>query len=287
MSAALVKPFAIAKHEGVEQVEAAMLNLPQVDCPVAHHFGPGIYIREVTMPSGIFAIGHLQKYPQLNVMLAGKVLMEKDGEMQVMSAPLIFVGEPGRKVGYVLETCVWQNIYATEETDIDKLEDMFLDKSETWNQFEKENKKFRVELHESDRNDFNCMLDDLGVDAATVRQQSENTDDQIRMPDEWSAATSIRDSDIEGKGLFLSWPVPHGTIIAPARIDGQRTPAGRYVNHSQNPNCFYTQTECGTIYLVSKQDIHGCQGGDQGEELTVDYRQAFALAKGGKKLCQE
>jgi hypothetical protein len=154
LSVALVKPFAIAKHEGIEQVEAAMLNLPQVDCPVAHHFGPGIYIREVTMPSGIFAIGHLQKYPQLNVMLAGKVLMEKDGEMQVMSAPLIFVGEPGRKVGYVLETCVWQNIYATEETDIDKLEDMFLDKSETWNQFEKENKKFRVELHSSS----NCRV---------------------------------------------------------------------------------------------------------------------------------
>jgi len=286
MSLALVKPFAIAKNEGIEQVEAAMLNLPQADCPVAHHFGPGIYIREVTLPAGIFAIGHLQKYPQLNVMLSGKVLMQKDDEMKLMTAPFIFVGEPGRKVGYVLETCVWQNIYATDETDIDKLEEMFLDKSETWNEFEKENKKFRINLRNADRDDFQIMLNDLGVDADTVKLQSENIADQIKMPIEWSAATSVRDSDIEGKGLFLSWPVPSGTIIAPARIKGKRTPAGRYVNHSKNPNCFYTQTECGTIYLVAKQDIHGCQGGSGGEELTVDYRQSFALLKNGLKLCQ-
>jgi SET domain-containing protein len=68
-----------------------------------------------------------------------------------------------------------------------------------------------------------------------------------------------------------------GQIIAPARIAGKRTPAGRYVNHSMNPNCKYIADENGDIYLVSLRDIDGCKGGGCGEELTVDYRQALIL----------
>ena len=34
--------------------------------------------------------------------------------------------------GYILKDMVWQNIYATDETDVEKLEAMFLDKSQTW-----------------------------------------------------------------------------------------------------------------------------------------------------------
>lgn len=287
MSVALVKPTAIAKHEGIEQVEAAMLNLPQASCPVAHHFGPGIYIREVTMPAGTFAIGHRQKFKHLNIMITGKVLMEKDGAMVVLSAPLIFVGEPGRKTGYVLETVVWQNVYATDETDIDKLESIYLEKSDTWVDYDVPQKKFRNALCEVDRQDFIQMLTQLGTDAETVQAQSEDVSDIIDMPHGWAAATSIRKSDIAGNGLFLSWPVTSGSVIAPARINGKRTPAGRYVNHAATPNCIYKQTEDGDIYLIAKRNIDGCQGGSAGEELTVDYRQANALLKVEALSCQE
>ena len=30
----------------------------QVECPVVHRFGPGIYKKEVTIPADSFAIGH-------------------------------------------------------------------------------------------------------------------------------------------------------------------------------------------------------------------------------------
>ena len=277
--------MAIAKHEGIEQVEAGMLNLPQVNCPVAHHFGPGIYIREVTMPAGTFAIGHRHKTKNLNVMLAGKVVMRRDGEMITISAPFIFTAEPGRKVAYVLEDTVWQNIYATDETDIDKLEAIFLDKSETWNDHEKEHKAFRVTLCQADRDDYAAFLLESGYNEPTVRAISENPDDQISMPDKWLGVASVRASDIQGQGLFLSSGVPLGAIIAPGRLGGKRTPAGRYVNHSQNPNCFYIKTECDDVYLIAKRDLIGCQGGDQGEELTVDYRQGIALANEKEKPC--
>jgi hypothetical protein len=285
LSVALVKPTAIAKHEGIEQVEAAMLNLPQASCPVAHHFGPGIYIREVTMPAGTFAIGHRHKTKNLNVMVSGKVVMRKHGEMVIISAPFIFTAEPGRKVAYVLEDTVWQNIYATEETDIDTLEEMFLDKSQTWVDHEKEHKAFRVTLRQSDRDDYAKFLTEYKFDEATVRAISENTTDQIEMPFAWKGVVSVRPSDIEGQGLFLSAPVAAGEIIAPGRLGGKRTSAGRYVNHSATPNCFYIKTESDDVYLIAKRDIIGCQGGDQGEELTVDYRQGISLADAEAKIC--
>ena len=34
----------------LEELEREMLEFPQVDCPVFHHFGPGVCIRERHMP---------------------------------------------------------------------------------------------------------------------------------------------------------------------------------------------------------------------------------------------
>ena len=261
----------------VADLEKEMLGMPQADCPVAHHFGPGIYIREVTLPAGIFAVGHAQKYEHLNIMLTGKVAIVDDGAVRVLEAPMIFTGKPGRKVGYVLETCVWQNVYATEETNIDALEAYYLDKSENWKAYDKEQSEIAHALNQHNRDDYAQVLKEFGFDAATARQQAEDESDQIDMPTAFKAVVQVRDSNIEGKGLFLSWHIAAGQIIAPARIEGKRTPAGRYVNHSVNPNCMYVADEKGDIYLMSLRDIEGCKGGGCGEELTVNYRQALTL----------
>jgi len=70
----------------------------------------------------------------------------------------------------------------------------------------------------------------------------------------------------------------NGDLIAPARIAGMRTPAGRYTNHSNTPNSAMILTACGDINLIALRDIEGCKGGDNGEEITIDYRQALALS---------
>ena len=44
------KSRSIVDPAKIEKVESHLLDLPQVECPVVHHFGPGIYIREVTLP---------------------------------------------------------------------------------------------------------------------------------------------------------------------------------------------------------------------------------------------
>jgi hypothetical protein len=115
------------------RIEALLLGQPQAHCPLMHYFGPGVYVREVSMQAGTMAIGHRQRFEHLNILLKGAVeMVNEDGSTQVLRAPLIFTGKPGRKIGLVLEDMVWLNVYAAEERDVEALEARFVDKSEQW-----------------------------------------------------------------------------------------------------------------------------------------------------------
>lgn len=288
MLSTIDRPEIIAKNKGIEQAEAVLLSMPQIDCPVAHYFGPNIYIREVTIPAGAMAIGHRQKFDHMNIVIKGKVaVIDKDNSVKIVEAPATFVLGPGKKAGYAIETCIWQNVYSTSETNIDKLEEMFLEKDETSTEYQDVINKLESDFREEDRKDFYTLLDKIGITEELVTEQSRYEHDQIEMPSPWNIAVSVRDSNIEGKGLFLSIPFSAGEPIAPARIGDKRTPAVRYVNHSKNPNCIYVKNNEGDIYLVAKQNISGCLGGDKGEELTADYRQALEISGLGDKLCRQ
>lgn len=100
-----------------------------VDCPVTHHFGPGVYIRECFLPAGTLAVGHKHRQASLNVMLKGKLVLLMDGAVTVVEAPFMTTSPPGRKCVYVLEDAVWQCIFATEERDVDRLEDMLIERT--------------------------------------------------------------------------------------------------------------------------------------------------------------
>lgn len=261
----------------VERIESAMLALPQAECPVCHHFGPGIYVREVNLPAGITAIGHAQRFPHLNVMLRGRVLMYRDdGSTVELAAPQLFVGPPGRKIGYVLEDVVWLNVYATSETDIETLERTYLDKSPAWRADREQRGAEERYAHAADRSDFLAMAVESGISPEEIRVQSERTEDLIDMP-HGSWPVMVADSPIEGKGLFATAPIAAAMTICPGRIGGKRTPAGRYANHSATPNARAVIGSGGDVEFVAMRDIEGCRGGQPGEEITLDYRQVLRL----------
>ena len=279
---------ALKVFTNVDEAEKAMLQLPQVNCPLVHHFGPNLCIREVFMPKGTMAVGHKQKFKHMNVLLKGKVMMlNEDGSTKILEAPFIFEGEPGRKIGYVLEDMVWQNIYATDLKDSNEVEEFFVEKSENWQN--DHNVKLSIEkvAKEADRNDYQKLLKECGISHEIAKEQSENEEDQISV---FSNIVRVADSAIEGKGLFLTSPIKKGDVICQARIQGKRTQAGRFTNHSVFPNAKMVLLPNGDIDLVAIRDIDGCKGGSLGEEITIDYRQALSLSGinfRGNVLCQQ
>lgn len=277
IKAVLMHPDMIAN---IERVERMAFKHEQMPCPVIHRFAPGLYIREITMPAGAFCIGAEHTVEHLNVMLAGRVSVRNDaGTVTELVAPLSYVGKPGKKVGYVHEDVVWQNIFATDETDIETLESMFVVKGSAWG--EDNAARLRPSLQDLfDRDDYRRVLAEYSIPHEVALAQSLNTEDMRPFP-YGGYKVMVTDSPIEGRGLFATAEIELGEVIAPARIGDKRTPAGRYTNHSASPNAKFVPTRDG-LNLVATRRITGMTGGRVGEEITIDYRQALELRK---QLC--
>lgn len=264
----------------IPNLEKAMLQQEQADAPVYHHFAPGIYIRELHLEAETLAVGHHHKTAHLNICLKGKLtLFNEDKTETVIEAPAQLIAQPGRKVAYIHDDIVWLNVFATEETNVERLEEMFFDKSKVW-----EDNQPEQEQRNEDVDDFDLFLKEFNFTADEVRKISESRFDQMVFP-QGSYNVAVYDSNIEGKGLFATAPFKSGDMIAPARIGLKRTPAGRYANHAKTPNA--KMVEIGNnIHLKAIKDIEGSKGGRPGEEITVDYRQTVSLNKGVLR-CQE
>ena len=113
---------ALTMRNKVERLESIVNQLPQVDCPVRHHFAPGMYAREITIPKGTVLTGAVHKTQNLAVLSSGKLQLVTDAGTTIISAPHILTVMPGMKnAAYALEDSVWTNFFPTEETDTDVL----------------------------------------------------------------------------------------------------------------------------------------------------------------------
>ena len=111
-----------AMPERVRRLEAEMLTLAQVDCPVRHYFAPGLYAREITIPAGTVLTGAVHKTENLAVLSAGRLLLVTDAGTVEVCAPHTLTVKPGQtNAALALEDAVWTNFFATTETDPDKL----------------------------------------------------------------------------------------------------------------------------------------------------------------------
>lgn len=242
----------------INELTRIMLDLPQADCPVAHYFGPGVYLRQVTFPAGIFAIGHKQKYEQINIFVSGRVAMlQTDGTVKELAAPMIFTGPPGQKMGIILETTTWLNAYPNPDDcrDIDELESRFLDKDGPWT--EKDHSIDRSK----DKEDYEKIKDEVDLSILD--------DDIADLPEGYDSVITVRKSDIHGKGIFVSWPFEEGAILGPMEVNEKPTVLKRFINHGADPNCRIDPN--GHLYALRR--IDGCKGGDRGEEITINYRE--------------
>jgi hypothetical protein len=103
-----------------------LAKYPQTECPLKHHFAPGVYVREIFMPAETIIIGHIHRTEHLNILVQGACfIVHNDGSREELRAPMTFVSKAGvQKALYITEDMVWQTVHVTTETDIEKLEAM-------------------------------------------------------------------------------------------------------------------------------------------------------------------
>ena len=95
-------------------------------------------------------------------------------------------------------------------------------------------------------------------------------DDTYRpLPDQ----VTIKNSPIEGLGLFATCNIPAGTCLGETHVYAVsrtrrgwvRTPLGGFINHNDTPNCYIDTSH-------EHRTLHTVRPIEDGEEITVYYR---------------
>jgi len=135
----------------VDVLLSGMSKLPQVDCPLIHRFTPGMYTREIFMPSGTLIVSKIHKTEHPYVITKGSVSVWIEGVgVQLFKAPYVGVTKPGtRRILFIHEDCNWMTFHATnhktpEDAEVDIIYNPEKDeqieiKSEVLKQLQEEN----------------------------------------------------------------------------------------------------------------------------------------------------
>lgn len=106
----------------VNRLEAEVANLPQKDCPVWHHFAPGLYARCMLIPAGVVLTGAVHKTEHLCIVSGHIDVTADDGVRKIDHPHFILSSKPGTKrAGFTHTDTYWTTVHATDETDLDKL----------------------------------------------------------------------------------------------------------------------------------------------------------------------
>ncbi len=116
----------------------------------------------------------------------------------------------------------------------------------------------------ADKQDYEHFLSEFGCTEECV-QAVTHSGKRYHLP---MQDLEVRESAIQGVGLFARRLFKAGEVIAPALFKGLKTEAGRYTNHAAKPNAKMIVHDENNIDLVAIRDI-------QDEEITTDYRETL------------
>jgi len=84
-----------------------------------------MYSREMKLTKGAVIIGKVHNFPTMNILMTGKIAVMSSAGMRVLEAPQTFMSEPGvQRVGFVLEDCLWVNVFLTSQAGKEHLDDI-------------------------------------------------------------------------------------------------------------------------------------------------------------------
>ena len=266
--------------EQIENLQDELLKMPQADIVTENIFLDGIYERKITIPPWTVLTGAEHKTDYKIRLEKGTIAVNIGEKVQIMTAPMEFEAKAGaQRVGRVFEDeVVWVDIYENP----DNCQDLYILEKRLYLVPDCGLGENRVALQISNaQTDYKLFLDQIGLNQVEMDKIVTNESDVIDMPD--NVHVELRDSKIHGKGLFATKSFKNGDIVCPGRLDGKRTPGGRFINHSYDSNILPIKVG-DDIYAMAVRDIY------ENEELLVDYRSSmrinFGITLQGELPCQ-
>jgi len=107
--------------ERLERLQSAIESEPQVDCPIRHHFAPGIYAREMNIRQGTAVVGAVHRTRNMISVSKGRLIVASEQGPREVCAGETFICEPGQKNAVLaMEDSRWTNYHHNpdDETDL-------------------------------------------------------------------------------------------------------------------------------------------------------------------------
>jgi len=265
----------------IENLQDELLKMPQSEIVTEHIFTDGIYERVITIPPWTVLTGAAHKTDYKIRLEKGTIAVNVGTEVKILTAPCELEAKAGeQRVGRVFdEEVIWRDIYKNP----DNCQDLTIIEDRLYVVPECGLGENRVALQiKNAQNDYSLFLSQIGINQEEMDKIVTIESDLMDMPEGY--AVELRKSKIHGLGLFALKDFEVGEIICPGRLDGKRTPAGRFINHSFESNLL-PQLVGNDIYAVATRKIQ------LNEELLVDYRASmrvnFGLNIMGELPCQD
>lgn len=241
----------------IEALEEVLLEHEQVEIPTAEHFINGMYGREIVIPAGAMITGRVYKEGYLDIMLSGDISVATPQGLKRLTGTHVMEAPPGRKrAGYAHADTHWITVHRTDQFEPGDMLDQltFFSRAD-----------YRAYVVQRDRDSYAAVLEALDMTEEDVQAQVTNADDQTLMPAGYADAFQVARSELHGLGVMALQAFAIGEPIGPGRIQGQRTPLGRYTNHSAYPNAVMQPLDNGDVALVA------CRAIQPGDEITTHY----------------
>lgn len=124
----------LAERNGIHALESVMMDMPEeekfdLDELTDHFFAPGVYARMFFIEKGSVVVGKIHKTEHLNIICKGRCSVSTEDGPMVLEGPCVVTSRPGvKKAVYALEDTTWITIHVTDETNLEKIEDVVIAK---------------------------------------------------------------------------------------------------------------------------------------------------------------
>lgn len=118
-----------ARNDGVRALEAAVLQVPQVDLQTTHCLSGRVYARTIHIPAGTVLTGATHKKDHVNIVFGDISVTTDDGVQRITGYHVLPTKAGSKRAGFAHADTVWTTICQTDLAEIEAIEDELVEES--------------------------------------------------------------------------------------------------------------------------------------------------------------
>jgi len=116
--------------ERVQQLEAQMLQMPQLELETRHLIHGGMYARTIFLPAGTAAVGALLNLDNICIIAGDMSVTTDDGPVRLTGYHVLSASAGFKRIGYAHTDTYLTTLYPTTLTTVAEIEDEMTDEAD-------------------------------------------------------------------------------------------------------------------------------------------------------------